>query len=323
MANDYIISIEREAKLSIDTGRLEIFFAKEDKKHYVAVIDIAVLIIAHPGIQLSAAVLRELAYAGAVIVGAGDNFMPVSLSLPLAVNQNGARRPHFQAKYADTEEEKNWWRQLIKSKIFGQASVISKINAETGKRLKEYGMNVQNGDDANIESICAKIYWDNYFNTLNTSVKFREKQGATDIVNISLNYAYAIIRAIVARALAGAGLCLNLGVGHFRKDNPFNLAEDFIEPFRFVADKIILDIFSKDKYINFESQIKKELITKVLKSTVIIQEKEYRLFHAVDFAVNSFCISLEDPRRSLLLPNMPANRGKPPTLWDNQIMYED
>jgi CRISPR-associated protein Cas1 len=323
MANEHIVSIEREAKLSIDAGRLEICFIKEDKKHYIAVIDIAVLILAHHCIQLSIAVSKELSGVGAIIIYAGDNFMPVAVSLPIGVNQEGAKRPHLQAKYIDSQEKKFWWSQIVKSKILGQAFVLSMIDEETENRLLNNVNYVKLGDEDNTEAVCAKIYWDAYFKHFAYSVKFREKQGAGDIVNISLNYSYAIIRAIVARSLAGAGFCLNFGVGHYRKDNPFNMVEDFIEPFRFVADKSVLQVLRAINYEIFDGKLKKELINNILYSTITIQNKEYRLFQAVDFAVNSFCISLEDPRRALLLPNMLAKRGKASVLPDNtRIMYE-
>ena len=42
MANNHIISIEREARLSVDLGRLKICFPSDNTAHYIAFIDIAV-----------------------------------------------------------------------------------------------------------------------------------------------------------------------------------------------------------------------------------------------------------------------------------------
>jgi len=323
MANEHIISIEREARLSINTGRLEIFFVAEDKKHHISVMDIAVLILANPRIQLSISVSKELAAVGAIIIYAGDNFMPSAITLPIGVNADGARRPHLQAKYINSQEQKFWWMQIIRSKIMGQAGVLAGVDADVSKRLADNANYVKPGDTDNVEAVCAKIFWDAYFKHFKYPVKTREKQGAGDIINISLNYSYAIVRAVLARALAAAGLCLNFGVGHYRKDNPFNLAEDFIEPFRFIADRNVLQVLRAGDYQTFGIKLKRELLDGMLSSTVKIQNKEYRLFNAVDFAVNSFCLSLDDPRRSLLLPNMPANRGRQPALKENtRIIYE-
>ena len=133
----------------------------------------------------------------------------------------------------------------------------------------------------------------------------REKQGATDIVNSCLNYGYAILRSAVARSLAAAGYCLNFGVGHCRRDNPFNLAEDFIEPFRFIAERAVLKILQKYPEADILSSTrKKELISEILSTELFVNDCSYRLFPGINFTVECFGKVLDDPRRKLLLPNL-------------------
>jgi CRISPR-associated protein Cas1 len=310
VANNHIISIEKPAKLSIDRGRLEINFVEKGEKHYFAPLDIAVLILSHTSILLSSAVSKELSQSGAAIIYIGDSYMPVGITLPFAINRAGAKRPHLQAKFSNSNLIKHWQTQVIKSKIFGQASILSSFSKEDAQRLSIIASKVSNGDEDNKEGQAARFYWNVYFDKLNSSVKKREKQGAEDIVNSCLNYAYAIIRSIVARALVSAGLCLNFGISHSRRDNPFNLVEDFIEPFRYIADKVVLSVIAMNaQNQTLNSQLKKELLSGILQEVVQIENKKYRLFEAIDFAVISFCNSLEDPRRKLLLPNMPVTRG--------------
>jgi hypothetical protein len=57
--------------------------------------------------------------------------------------------------------------------------------------------------------------------------------------NSALNYGYAIIRASVARALVSAGLHPALGVFHHRRNNPFCLADDVMEPLRPLVDRTV------------------------------------------------------------------------------------
>jgi len=318
MGIQHLISIDREAKLSIDTGRLKITFAASGETHFIAACDIAVLVLAHPCISMSVAVPQELAKNGAVIVTAGEKYMPCSVALPVAANTNGARRPFLQAKYLETENAGNWWAQLIEAKILGQARCCALFDEELGDHLRVIAKNVENGDKSAREAQAAGAYWPVYFRSLGNPIDFRDKQGATDPVNVSLNYGYTVLRAIIARSLTAAGLCLNFGVGHRRKDNPFNLADDFIEPFRYLVDETVWGIFSKGSFAEFDKTAKKQLLTELLATTVSIGGKMYRLFHGIDFAVNSFCLSLEDPRRKLLLPNRPPRAGKVPQaqLWD-------
>lgn len=311
MPNQHIISIEREARLSVDTGRLKIFFPPKEETHYIALLDIAVLVLAHQQISLSMSVLRELAQNGAVVLTTDEKFMPCALTLPLAANIDGARRPHLQSKY-DAEQNGIWWAQLVQAKIAGQAATAQHFDTVLADKLRQISGHISPGDKECREALAAQHYWPAFFESLGLTIRIREKQGASDPVNISLNYAYAVLRAKVARALACAGLCLNLGLGHCRKDNPFNLADDFIESFRYIADEAVWNLFSQMRADSFTPEIKKQILHAVLQSSVGIAGRSYRLFHAVDYAVNSFCISLEDPRRKLQLPHMPALPGKKP-----------
>ena len=55
-----------------------------------------------------------------------------------------------------------------------------------------------------------------------------------------LNYGYAVLRAIVARALCASGLHPSLGVHHHNRYDTFCLADDLMEPFRPLVDRVTL-----------------------------------------------------------------------------------
>ena len=318
MSIQHLISIDREAALSIDTGRLKISFSKEQESHFIAACDIAVLVLSHPCIRISLAVFQELAQQGAVVVFADGKHIPCSMTLPIGKNLEGAKRPFLQAKYIDAPEAKNLWQQLIEAKIRGQARAASEFDMDLSERLKLIAAQVEPGDSSAREAQASQAYWPVFFNSLQNPVLYREKQGAADPVNIALNYGYAILRAMIARSLTAAGLCLNFGVGHRRKDNPFNLADDFIEPFRFLVDRIVWNLsFNRMLLEEFDKSVKKQILASLLSSEIELAGRNYRLFHGIDFAVNSYCLHLEDPRRKLILPNQPIRPGKVPTslLW--------
>ena len=109
----------------------------------------------------------------------------------------------------------------------------------------------------------------------------RIKQGVQDIINISLNYGYAILRA---RALVCAGFCINFGIGHHRKGNPFNLVEDFMETFRPFIDKIVFSAFieNEDRYQEFTPLLKSYIINAILGLEIQLEDKYYRVFNAID-----------------------------------------
>src|SRR5690606_2284854 len=60
--------------------------------------------------------------------------------------------------------------------------------------------------------------------------------------NNLLNYGYAILRAIAARALVSSGLLPSVGIFHRNKYNAFCLADDVMEPYRPYVDVIVYEI---------------------------------------------------------------------------------
>ena len=121
--------------------------------------------------------------------------------------------------------KKRVWQQIVRHKISGQARVLKHLgkNAVALERLAD---NVKAGDPDNLEAQAAQKYWRLLFGD-----DFRRDTDA-DGINSLLNYGYAIIRAMVARAIVGSGLHPALGVQHSNQYNGLCLADDIMEPFR-------------------------------------------------------------------------------------------
>lgn len=75
----------------------------------------------------------------------------------------------------------------------------------------------------------------------------RSREG--EAPNNLLNYGYAILRAIVARALVSSGMLPTLGIHHHNRYNAYCLADDIMEPYRPYVDELVYSIV-KDKGIN-------------------------------------------------------------------------
>ncbi len=254
-------------------------------------------------------------------MGSNDKHLPVYLSMPLAINQQGAKRPHLQAENIHSLQNALCWQRLVQSKIYGQAHNLCLWNNDKSKNLERLAHHTKIGDSQNHEAQAARLYWQEFFALLQ-SHHGRNKQGADDIINACLNYGYAIMRAMIARSAAGAGLCLNFGVGHRRKDNPFNLIEDFMEVFRPAIDHIIMNLWIENTGetddILLDSFIKKTLIQKILALKLTMQNKQYRLFKAVDALIYSYCALLEKPELKLAVPHMPSSRGRVAKIVDKR-----
>jgi len=309
--NEYIIDIQNPCKISIKNGVLHIELYKQNTTQKVAIIDIAVLIISNKEVTITSLAIAELSNSGATIVFTDKNLLPVSLCSGRVVNTHGSYRPQLQAKYIDSKYYKKWHKELIESKITGQAFILDTLGSKDGLKLLNLSKRIKEADSSNIEAQASRIFWTNFFKDYD-GVEKRVKQGADDIINISLNYGYTIIRAMVSRAVFSYSLHSGFGIIHKRKDNPYNLVEDFIEPFRFICEQTIFKIFyTKDIKISiFDKYIKQEIINTILNSTVKIQDKEYRIFSAIDKVIVSFCNVLETPEKKLLLPFTSDNRQK-------------
>ena len=70
--------------------------------------------------------------------------------------------------------------------------------------------------------------------------------------NNLLNYGYAILRAVVARALVSSGLLPTLGIHHHNRYNAYCLADDIMEPFRPYVDELVYCIVRESGTNNLE-----------------------------------------------------------------------
>ena len=104
--------------------------------------------------------------------------------------------------------------------------------------MRVWSNDVRSGDSDNLEARAAAYYWRNVFTTYPNFVRDREGTPPNNL----LNYGYAILRAIIARALVGSGLLPTLGIHHHNRYNAYCLADDIMEPYRPYVDQLVLDI---------------------------------------------------------------------------------
>lgn len=101
---------------------------------------------------------------------------------------------------------------------------------------------VRSGDTGNMEARAAVYYWKTIFPDNPYFVREQDADGP----NALLNYGYAILRAVVARALVGSGLLPTLGIHHHNRYNAYCLADDIMEPYRPYVDKLVTELLDED-----------------------------------------------------------------------------
>lgn len=299
MAADRILLIENPAKLSIDIGRLRI--RREDLSDaFVAPEDIATLILHHSTVQISHSALQAMAAAGTVVVVTDTGHMPSAYLLPTQANRASPSRLRLQIDHQATPIPNVLWQSLVRGRIQTQAATLRHFGCNGALRLKRMVSEVEPGDATHREGQAARHYWQYLFDDFR-----RNKQGAQDPVNGRLNYGYAILRALVARELAAVGLSPELGLGHASIENPFNLADDFMEPFRFLVERKIKKIEREDPgslSTPFKGAAKKAVLGFV-EMEVGMGKQRYRANTAIRETIASYVRILEARKGQLALPN--------------------
>ena len=281
--------------------------------------DVAVVLLAHPQLSLSLATLQGLTAAGASIVVCDAKSSPCGLCLPLVGHHLSARRTRLQASVS-RPLQKRLWRQIVRSKIEGQAAVLETLRGDDGG-LRALAAATLSGDSDNREGVAAKKYWSQLF----SGERFKRDYNGGDPTNAALNYGYGVLRAIVARAVVASGLCPAFGIFHRNKYDAFALADDLIEPFRPVVDVCVARL--RD-----EKRLSDELSTEI-KSTLIRQlTGRYRvegfqetIFEAASKATESLARVYVGKDKRLTLPDalpLAATNAEAPRLKTETALIE-
>ena len=223
----------------------------------VPVSEIQCLIIANPAITITGALLSQLSEAGAIIVISGTDRLPTAMQLPL--NGNYIQNERFRSQIsASTPLNKRLWQTIVKEKVRRQGELLTNIHGNDFGLFKLISR-INSGDTDNIEGRAAVIYWKSLFN----KPFLRERENSDN--NLLLNYGYAVLRAMAARACCSAGLHPTIGINHHNRYNPYCLADDIMEPYRFAVDKRVWELNRDNQPINtLSGDLRRQLIEALL-----------------------------------------------------------
>jgi len=139
---------------------------------------------------------------------------------------------------------------IVTHKINAQRNHLEYINIDQSiiSHLKAFENEVTLGDKGNREGLSAKMYFRSLFGK-------DFKRFNDDVINAGLNYGYSILRSLISRALVAKGLNTSIGFFHKGPNNPFNLSDDVIEPFRPLIDAHVFENLREEKI--FKKKLKK------------------------------------------------------------------
>ena len=247
-----VLCFENPARLSLKLAQMVVEL--QDVTRTLPIEDIGVVILDHKQITITHALIDALLANNVAIVTSNDKHLPVGLMLPLDGNTLQSER--FRAQIDASEPlKKQMWQQTIVAKILGQAHVLGTQLIKHNNMLK-WAKDVRSGDTENMEARAAAFYWRNMFEK---DAFIRDPQGLPP--NNLLNYGYSIVRAMMARALVGAGLLPTLGIHHHSRYDAYCLADDIMEPYRPFVDMKVLEMWKKGNITNdISSEQKRELL---------------------------------------------------------------
>ena len=229
---------------------------KKEAERTIPIEDIGVVILDNRRITITSGVMEALLENNCAVITCNQKSIPVGLLLPLCGNTTQNERFRSQID-ASLPLRKQLWQQTIKQKILNQEHVLRiNTNKETNC-MRIWSNDVRSGDPDNLEARAAAYYWKNVFTNYPNFVRDREGTPPNNL----LNYGYAILRAIIARALVGSGLLPTLGIHHHNRYNAYCLADDIMEPYRPYVDQLVLDIIHNNNEI---SEITREIKLQLL-----------------------------------------------------------
>lgn len=219
--------------------------------------DIGLILLDHPRITITQRTLHKLLENSCAIISCDPNHMPFGLCLPIYGNTLQSERFRHQLESSEPLR-KFLWQQTIQYKISNQAYVLHTCTKTNVTDMYKWAWDVKSGDSTNMEARAAAFYWKNIFPEYPGFV--REREG--EMPNNLLNYGYAILRAIIARAIVMTGLIPTLGINHHNKYNPYCLADDLMEPYRPYVDLYVTDLIKKHR--------QQEQLTKDIKADLLL-----------------------------------------------------
>ena len=203
--------------------------------------DIGVVVLDNQRITITTGAMEALLANNCAIITCDQRSMPVGLMLPLSGNTTQSERFRDQIDVS-LPLKKQLWQQTIQAKISNQASVLATCRKAEVGCLRAWAKDVRSGDPDNFEGRAAAYYW-RYLFGLHIDGFTRDREGLPP--NNALNYGYAILRAIVARALVSSGMLPTLGIHHHNRYNAYCLADDIMEPYRPYVDEYVFQLTQK------------------------------------------------------------------------------
>jgi len=257
--------------------------------------DISALILSGPKITISNFLINRLTDYRSIILLTDNHYLPANIIWPLNSYHQIGSRLSLQINMSAVLK-KQLWKYIVFEKLVNQKIVLEYIhNQDFG--FQQIIDDLKSGDKTNREAVGSKKYWPKIFGYEFT------RNSDSNCINIALNYAYTILRAMIARSVASSGLHPALGIHHTNKLNAFCLVDDLIEPYRPFVDYYIYTLNQKKNISTLDSELKKQIVS-YLYSDVLHENEKKPIPNSIVKTVNSYIKSLEKKKPLITFPRL-------------------
>ncbi len=282
-----VVVISSIAKLDLKLGNMVVRAEKTNKIHLA---EINTLIIENTAVSLTSALLSELTNRKIKVIFCDAKRNPHAELLPYYGSHDTSAKIRLQCAWKQ-EAKDSIWTEIVHNKIHQQAEHLAKLKKEEAYLLTSYLNELEYCDSTNREGHAAKVYFNALFGQAFT-------RSNDCLLNAALNYGYAILLSAFNREIVANGYITQLGIHHDNMFNQFNLASDFMEPFRPLIDTIVYEFMCRLEHEeNIEESIadrlgksEKHLLVNVLNQSIFIDNQ----VHYVNNAIKIYCKSLFD-----------------------------
>lgn len=289
--NSYSITLrEHSFRFYNYISKKEIFYPSDE---------IEFLVIDNQKTLLSSKVISFCAENNIGVIFCDYKHSPIASLYTGYSQKNKLERLILQLKVTQKTKDR-LWKKIVTAKIKNQAKCLELCtnNIEKVTQIESYLKNITEGDRSNRESIVARIYFGCLFGNDFKRGRYDDK------INAGLNYGYSILRSVIRRELSVHGFEQAFGIFHKSTENPFNLSDDIIEPFRPFVDAYVADYIIKDESFELLDLHKKKLIN-ILLEHCVIDGKVMSICDAISLCVSSLIKCYEENSATFLkLPLM-------------------
>ena len=269
-----IIVISKRAKLDLQLGYMVV---RSDEVTKIVLSEISTVLIESTAVSLTTSLIAELAKRKIKVIFCDEKRTPSCELVNFFGSHDTSNKIRKQIVWKQNTKEAVW-TEIVSEKIRKQKELLDILGKEESKLLASYLTEIEWGDKTNREGHAAKVYFNALF-----GMNFTRTADCN--INAALNYGYSIILSAFTREITANGYLTQLGIFHDNMFNQFNLASDFMEPFRVLIDWKVKQMNLEE----FDHDEKLQLVDVLNQEVQIDGRKQY-----VNNAIKIYCRSVLD-----------------------------